>query len=224
MSYVWGDLITAVRVQLTKDRDIIGLEDFITQNIKAATSELQSNIPSFQANQTQHFSHEDLAEDTCAHMGSLLGNVRTTEWWMVDAQDAEGKDARNRRRLHLYPWGWQDRFDLLNGCPKEEGRWYLIAPDRRDFYVYPKVQEDRILVVHFNGIPVDYDDLTTTAFPQDPLVIQAIYAYVKACIMRDIEQNPSGALAFYNEQSKSLSLFHQCQLTLFLNYEDGAPK
>lgn len=230
MKYVWKDLVSEVMQKLTKDSDNISLSDFIQQSIRTAVSVLQDVIPQFQTDSSVSFVAEELGTQGHASMGSLPSNIQTTEWWIVD-RDIDGSEPKiwNRRQVFPYPKGWSGRFDLVNGsvCATGTERYYTVGPDGASFMLFPALPDSRILVVHFDGVPASYSDNMTTGFPKDPAVAEAIYAWVKAAILRDIEQEPGKAAVFDNmarsRNDSRMGIFQRMTQLLYSRYGRGLP-
>jgi hypothetical protein len=75
----------------------------------------------------------------------------------------------------------------------------LYAPDPQgnQFYLYPKLEGDFILSVHWDGRKVDFQDDELVPFDQD--AAQAVADYCKAKIALEVDRDPARSKDFMTE-------------------------
>jgi len=224
----WKEFNDGVRKLLTADADRVNIQDFIDLNIRAAAIDLQGSIETFTLDHSTIIPIEDMVPDGDTMWGYLPDGAEVTGMETIDDEDYVDpggdttKDASRCYRTKLYPCKWEDRHDLACGRVCPDRALYAIGPDNRNFYIYPKVEEDvKHLVIHWNGTKLDFNDNEEINFPEQTQM--AVYYWVKGHILSDIDSDVAAGLRYYNEVPDSAAHYQTARRNLWSQYHDGPP-
>lgn len=212
----WSEVKSRTNALLNQSAEIAGADAGIAQQMRLCALDLQARIQSFRIEHHTPIARETLIEDGYAHLGNLPAGADPKQWYIVDSDDATTPHPRGMLRQ----WPWEYRHDLINKTMSDKEQGYIaLAPDRRHFYVYPKIEESDRLVVTWDGQKINFDDDEVTPFPEE--TVEAFYAWVKAYILRDIENNPAAAREFRSGYRGGPGLYEQIVTSLHIEYGNG---
>lgn len=195
-----NEIKAAVYKLLLEKGEYEGASDAIDQQIEFAVNDLVSIIKSWRLDTSKLFVADELADDGQAQLVDIPSGGKLTEVWFLDAYGAENASLCDRQKVLPYPGGWTERFDLICGKAPCHG-YFAVNPDATNLYVYPKIDADTILSLHYFVEDIGYlDDDAPTPIPAHAM--RAIYLYVMAYIKGHIEENENAALRYYNPDPK----------------------
>lgn len=196
----YGEFKQIVLELLTTDADRIGLESFIDRQIRAALIDLQIKIPTYQINKTTRFAYDELLDDGYIAYGTLPEGASAKEFWIIPSDSNEDADKDDRAQLNKESWAAREAVRRFGQA--EYGGCYGIGPDRKDFFICPKINANWLLKVNWDGVQRTFDEDTVMyAIPEK--CSQAVYYWVKGRILLDQDNDrPGGLLFFNNDQNR----------------------
>lgn len=215
----WSELKANVLALLNASANIVGAEDAMEVQFKLCALDIQARIPRFRGRDVVVFAHDDLVTEGEASVGSLPINVTPTEWSIGDAEGVAEEDQKEGGKLAAVPWKHRDqlahptRVDLMDGYG-----YVALAPNVRDFYVFPAIAENDILSVDYTYSKSKFADDDLVEFP--PAAEQAFYAWIKAYILKDIDKESSYS-TFRSESFGSPGLYERTIKELHAAYGNG---
>lgn len=222
--YVWGELVDDVKAMLTADAEIHGGEGLIDASIKSGAANLQRYIPSFKRDLTHAIGHTQAEPFGACSVVPLPAYVRPKEWYVVptDANTEATYASRVRMTDKILPWADRFKLSTQGGCPLEAG--LAVNEDRTEAWLYPQLDANWQLILHYEGDRLNLQTNTPTAFPRDPLVVECLYSKVKGAILRDFEKDSAEAARWDFEPSERnpvMGRFQQLRRDLWSEYAVG---
>lgn len=194
----WAELKQEVDKFLNADSDIQSEagSNFKDQVVRAAAIDLQRQIKRYRAWHETVIPNTDLIPDTEAHMLDLPeGKIH--DFYITDSETATDPKPCNRFVLDQVDWNRRQQLICGTICPPYKRAVYTLNPfNRQTCYVFPKVEDDQVIVIHWTGIKQKWNDPEKTVFDVD--AAEAIYLYAKSKIMADPDENIAGGGEFYN--------------------------
>lgn len=202
----WGEIRKSVYEELGPDGEAQGSELMVARWLRAGAVDLLNHVPRMKMDDSRNYSFSDIASEGHASYGSLPcpGSFREIFTVRADHENGEPAEKSDRWFYSLFHRGWEGRHDLISGRTVRNGRFYVIGPDGRDFYIYPGLVDPeehpdkaRIIIVHFEPNAASFADDTPTKLPIEAAGYLA--DFVRWKIALHIERDP--ALANLNLQN-----------------------
>lgn len=177
----WSNFVQSVVDRLTVDGDRLGTVTARNKKIRDGIRDLQSFVPQLREGHSGFWYAEDLEADGCVSRGILPEGamVRDGYYLLIGTRCAQ-------RPLEWYDW--QNRYDLICGRAGITNGFYItIAPNNREFMIYPKLDDESMALIFWDGIKADFEDNDPVLFTEE--VAEAVASYVKAFIAREVDKD-----------------------------------
>jgi len=196
---IWSDFKDEVRVLLTVDaqRKGAGIQSYIDSVILSGVIELQQYMPTLRA-MNRDVINVDLLKETRdielsgLSQGSTKGKGKITKAVILKPQ------ADSVLSIELTRWPYDKRNSLKADCQKDcrSARFpgkIMQRPGSNNFYLYPGLSEEELLILDWEGVKTDYEAADET--PYDRRVVKVVSDYTKAHIVREVDKD----LQLYSE-------------------------
>ena len=192
----WSEFKVAVKELLPVDKDRGNVGTFLDRAIKLAVLDIQNFIPYYRARKRAQYNIAPpagklpLTTEGNASAGNLPAGARPLEAWVVQLEDPKVDDSSdtecNRYPLTSFPY--RNRLDLTCAIPEiYGGRGYITIGSAGDFLVYPTVDDDAVLELHYDIVDVSHADGDSVVYTDE--VAQAVSDYAKARISTEVDRD-----------------------------------
>ena len=183
----WGEFKSAVKARLIEYANIDGADD-IDEHIKDCIEDLSSDVDEYKIDATSTYSASQLSEAGQASMGSLPPLARVRSWYFVDASGVAEEDQQPRQRLKVVGWG--KRHEMQDGTYPTCIPVVCVSPDGKDFYVWPKLDENTLLLCNYQTLKLDWDDEDEVPYARS--AIRAAYHWCMADRKLHVDEDIQG--------------------------------
>ena len=199
---------------------------FMTGLMRQAIIDLQNYIPNNRKGHETVYYPQDFTTEGLASKGTLPPQAALQDAWLFRLQtdrrtkrlwdDDPGVDEplvyhpneqlirevkpqppTGPARYPLKEFGWEKRFELVNGMVAlndNQGR-ICVDPYCHQFYVYPEVTEGFLMSLFWDGTKLDYKDDELVPFTEQ--TAGAVAAFVRGMIARDIDKDMAAYASYF---------------------------
>ncbi len=192
----WLQFKNAVKELLPVDKDRGNIASFLTRSISNGVLDIQTYIPFYRAPKTAQYNKSGpagklpLTTEGNASAGNLPSGARPLEAWVVQLTDpkVDESDDKECNRYPLSPYPYRNRHDLTCAMPSIYGGRSFISIGRAgDFMVYPSIDDNAVLELHYDAVDATHDDSDNV--PYDDEVVQAVSDFCKAKISLEVDKD-----------------------------------
>lgn len=193
----WLQFQNMVKELLPVDKDRGNIATFLTRSIKNGVMDIQTYVPFFRAPKTAQYNKSapagklPLTTEGNASAGNLPSEARPLEAWVVQLTDpkVDESDDKECNRYPLSPYPYRNRHDLTCAMPHiSGGRGFITIGRAGDFMVYPAIDDNAVLELHYDAVSADHDN--SDAVPYDDEVALAVSDFCKARISLEVDKDP----------------------------------
>jgi len=216
----WAEFKTAVKELITVDGSRQGVTSYVDRMIRLGTVEVLSHVEHYSKGNITKYNlagvagHQPMTTEGNASLGQLPAEARPQEAYRIfytTAEDAAtpATDDEGCNRTPLTNYSYANRNDLICSHPLIHNGASVIAIGRGgDFYIYPQMDRNEVLEVHWDGFTASHSDTDTV--PYDEPMAECVGEYVKAKITREVDKDLKLFESYY-------STFQKKRQELYLN-------
>ncbi|HIA61735.1 MAG TPA: hypothetical protein EYN93_02385 [Planctomycetaceae bacterium] len=203
----WAEFRTAVKELITVDGVRVGVATsptgsgtpYLTRMTRNGAAEVLSHVEYYSKNNITKYNlagisgHRPLTTEGNASLGELPGGARPQEAYRLFYDSAEvaaspPTDDEGCNRTPLANYQYTNRNDMICAHPMISKGASLIAIGKAgDFYVYPSLDREEVLEVHWDGFEVSHADADKV--PYDEPMAECVAEFVKAKITREVDKD-----------------------------------
>jgi hypothetical protein len=211
---IWADFKALVIDELGVDGTRRGIDALRDRAMRGAVIDLQRYIRAYRQNHKTVFNVADLTAVDFAHTGEIPDQAKPKAFYIVsqvpkaDGTLPDPNCARNR----LDFCAWDDRQHRMV-CNQYGLRDYLysISPMNRMFMVHPLINDQTYLLLVWDGLKMDFDDIDEVPFPEQ--AAEAVGAYVKWKILLEVDKRLDIAREWY-DKARETGIYPNLRLKL----------
>jgi hypothetical protein len=216
----WTEFKTAVKELITVDGVRQGVTSYVDRMIRLGVVEVLSHVEYYSKGSVTKYNlagvagHQPITTEGNASLGQLPGEARPQEAYRIfytSAEEAASPSTDNEgcNRTPLVNYSYANRNDLICAHPLINTGASVIAIGRGgDFYIYPQMDRNEVLEVHWDGFAANHSD--TDKVPYDEAMAECVGEYVKAKITREVDKDLKLFESYY-------STFQKKRQELYLN-------
>ena len=202
----WAEFQGVVKELLPVDKDRGNIATFLTRSIKNGVLDIQSYIPFYRTGKPAQSTIAPpagklpLTTEGNASAGNLPSKARPVEAWVVQLDDPKVDDSSDKEcnRYPLSPYPYRNRHDLVCAMPEiYGGRSHITIGKAGDFLVYPSVDDDAVIELHYDTVDASHADSDNV--PYDDEVAQAVSDYCKARISLEVDKDAQMNGIYFNQ-------------------------
>ena len=203
----WAEFKTAVKELITVDGVRVGVATsptgsgtpYLPRMPRNGAAEVLSHVEYYSKGSVTKYNlagvsgHQPLTTEGNASLGQLPSGAKPQEAYRIFYDSAEeaampSTDDEGCNRTPLSTYKYTNRNDMICAHPAMGKGASLIAIGRAgDFYVYPSLDREEVLEVHWDGFAVSHADSDTV--PYDEPMAECVADFVKAKITREVDKD-----------------------------------
>jgi len=216
----WAEFKTAVKELITVDGVRQGVTSYVDRMIRLGVVEVLSHVEFYSKGNITKYNlagvagHQPVTTEGNASLGQLPAESRPQEAYRIfygSAEEAASPSTDNEgcSRTPLSNYSYTNRNDLVCAHPLISTGASVIAIGRGgDFYIYPQMDRNEVLEVHWDGFTASHSD--SDKVPYDEPMAECVGEYVKAKITREVDKDLTLFESYY-------ATFQKKRQELYLN-------
>ena len=208
----WLQFKTAVKELITVDGTRQGITSYVDRMIKLGVIEVLSPVEHYTKGNITKYNlagpdgFQPLTTEGNSSLGQLPSEARPQEAYRFFSTTAEvaatpstDNEGCNRTPVVNYPYS--NRNDLICAHPLISNGASVIAIGKSgDFYIYPQLDRNEVLQIHWDGFTADHADSDTV--PYDDPMAECVGEYVKAKVTREVDKDLKLFQSYYGTFQK----------------------
>lgn len=216
----WLQFKTAVKELITVDGTRQGITSYVDRMIRLGVVEVLSHVEFYTKGNITKYNlagpsgFQPLTTEGNASLGQLPSEARPQEAYRIFYETAEeaanpDTDDEGCNRTPLVNYSYTNRNDLICAHPLINNGASVIAIGKGgDFYIYPQLDRNEVLQVHWDGFTADHADADVVKY--DESMAECVGEYVKAKVTREVDKDLKLFESYY-------STFQKKRQELYLN-------
>lgn len=195
----WLQFKTAVKELITVDGSRQGITSYVDRMIKLGVVEVLSHVEFYTKGNITKYNlagpsgFQPLTTEGNASLGQLPSEARPQEAYRIfytTAEEAANPDTDDEgcNRTPLVNYSYTNRNDLICAHPLiNDGASVIAIGKGGDFYIYPKLDRNEVLEIHWDGFTADHADADVVRY--DDQMTECVGEYVKAKVTREVDKD-----------------------------------
>ena len=195
----WLQFKTAVKELITVDGSRQGITSYVDRMIKLGVVEVLSHVEFYTKGNITKYNlagpegFQPLTTEGNASLGQLPSDARPQEAYRIFYATAAiaarpPTDDEGCNRTPVVNYSYANRNDLICAHPLiNDGASVIAIGKSGDFYIYPQLDRNEVLQIHWDGFTADHQDSDTVSY--DEPMAECVGEYVKAKVTREVDKD-----------------------------------